>query len=140
MAKQITTSININASKEKVWNVLTDLESYPQWNSFIQSIHGNLRVGNTIKVKLQDMTFKPVILTFDKNTELKWLGHLWFKGLFDGEHKFKLTDNEDGTTHFEQSEKFTGILVKLFSKSLDNNTKKGFEQMNRELKSRAEAD
>lgn len=138
MAKQIKTSITINASKEKIWKILTDFENYPEWNSFIKSVTGEVKVGNQIQIKLQGMTFKPIVLTFKENTELKWLGHLWFKGLFDGEHKFKLIDNGNGTTKFEQSENFSGILVKLFSKSLDNDTKKGFEQMNKELKLRAE--
>jgi len=138
MAKQIKTSITINASKKKIWKILTDFENYSEWNSFIKSVTGEVKVGNQIKVKLQGMTFKPVVLTFNKNTELKWLGHLWFKGLFDGEHKFKLTENENGTTKFEQNENFSGILVKLFSKSLDKDTKMGFEQMNEELKLRAE--
>jgi len=138
MTKQIKTSITINASKKKIWKILTDFENYSEWNSFIKSVTGEVKVGNQIKVKLQGMTFKPVVLTFNKNTELKWLGHLWFKGLFDGEHKFKLTENENGTTKFEQNENFSGILVKLFSKSLDKDTKMGFEQMNEELKLRAE--
>ena len=138
MEKQIKTSITINASKEKIWKILTDFENYPEWNSFIKSVTGEVKVGNQIQIKLQGMTFKPVVLTFKENTELKWLGHLWFKGLFDGEHKFKLIDNGNGTTKFEQSENFSGILVKLFTKSLDKDTKKGFEQMNKELKLRAE--
>lgn len=138
MAKQIKTAITINASKEKIWEILTDFENYNQWNSFIKSVTGTLKVGNQIKVELQGMTFKPVVLTLNENSELKWLGHLWFKGLFDGEHKFKLTDNGNGMTIFEHSENFSGILVKLFSKSLDKNTKNGFEQMNKELKLRAE--
>jgi len=138
MAKQIKTSITINASKESVWKILMDFENYPEWNSFIKSVSGDVKVGNQIQIKLQGMTFKPVVLTLNENTELKWLGHLWFKGLFDGEHKFKLTDNGNGTTNFEQSENFSGILVKLFSKSLDKDTKNGFEQMNKELKLRAE--
>ncbi len=138
MAKQIKTSITINASKEKVWKILTDFENYNQWNSFIKSVTGTLKVGKHIKVELQGMTFKPVVLTFNENSELKWLGHLWFKGLFDGEHKFKLTDNGNGTTNFEHSENFSGILVKLFSKKIDKDTKNGFEQMNKELKLRAE--
>ena len=138
MAKQIKTSITINASKEKIWKILTDFENYPEWNSFIKSVTGEVKVGNQIKIKLQGMTFKPIVLTFNENAELKWLGHLWFKGLFDGEHKFKLTDNGNGTTNFEQNENFSGILVKLFAKSLDKDTKNGFEQMNRELKLRAE--
>lgn len=138
MTKQIKTSITINASKERIWKVLIDFENYPKWNPFIKSVTGNLEVGSNIIVKLQGMTFKPVILTLNKNSEIKWLGHLWFKGLFDGEHKFKLTENGDGTTNFEQSENFKGILVKLFSKSLDNDTKNGFEQMNEKLKLRVE--
>jgi hypothetical protein len=138
MAKQIKTSITIDASKEKIWKILIDFENYPEWNSFIKSVTGDVKVGGQIKIKLQGMTFKPNVLIFNENTELKWLGHLLFKGLFDGEHKFKLTDNGNGTTNFEQSENFSGVLVKLFSKSLDKDTKNGFEQMNRELKLRAE--
>lgn len=138
MTKQIKTSITINASREKIWQILLDFDNYPKWNSFIKSVSGDVKVGNRIQIKLQGMTFKPVILNLNKNTELKWLGHLWFKGLFDGEHKFYLTDNGNGTTNFEQSENFSGILVNLFSKRLDQDTKKGFEQMNKELKLRAE--
>ena len=138
MAKQIKTSITIEATKEKVWQILTDFDNYPNWNSFIKSVSGDVKAGNRIQIKLQEMTFRPVVLTMHENTELKWLGHLWFKGLFDGEHKFKLTDNGNGTINFEQSENFSGILVKLFSKRLDKDTKNGFEQMNRELKLRTE--
>ncbi len=134
MAKYIKTSITINASREKIWKVLTDFENYREWNSFIKSVTGEVKVGNQIEIKRQGMTYKLEIFTFNKNIELKWLGHLWFKGLFDGEHKFKLTDNGNGTTNFEQSENFSGILVKLFAKSLDKDTKNGFEQMNKELK------
>ena len=138
MAKQIRTSISINASKEKIWQILTDFEKYPEWNSFIKSVTGEVKVGNQIQIKLQGMTFKPFVLTFIENSELKWIGHLWFKGLFDGEHTFKLIDNENGTINFEQRENFTGILVKLFTKSLNKDTKNGFERMNKELKLRAE--
>lgn len=106
--------------------------------SFIESVTGNLKVGNQIKIQLQNMTFNPVILTFKENEELKWLGHFGFKGLFDGEHKFKLIDHANGTVTFEQSENFSGILVRFFAKSLDKDTKVGFEKMNKELKLRAE--
>ena len=138
MAKQIKTSITINASKERIWEILTDFENYPEWNTFIKSVFGKVEVGKQIRIELQGMTFKPIVLVLNNNTELRWLGHLWFKGLFDGEHRFYLTDNGNGTTNFEQSEKFSGILVKLFSKSLDKDTKIGFEKMNKELKLRAE--
>ena len=138
MAKEITTSITITATAEFVWNTLVDVEHYPEWNPFIKQVSGTLKVGNRIKIQLQGMTFKPVVLTLEENTELRWLGHFWFRGLFDGEHKFYLKDNGDGTTSFEQSEKFSGVLVKLFSSQIEKDTKQGFEQMNEALKLRVE--
>ncbi|MEL7148038.1 MAG: SRPBCC domain-containing protein [Bacteroidota bacterium] len=140
MAKHsIYTTIKINATPDSVWNVLTDFDKYPEWNSFINTITGKLSVGKQITVQLPGMTFKPRVLTVEKDSELKWLGSLLFKGLFDGEHRFLLIDNKDGTTTLEHSENFSGVLVKLFSGKLDNETKAGFEQMNEQLKQRAES-
>ncbi len=84
------------------------------------------------------MTFTPRVLAFEKNKEFRWLGHLFIKGLFDGEHRFELTDNSDGSTTFRQSEQFGGILVPLFNKMIEVNTRNGFEAMNKKLKERAE--
>ena len=138
MKKEIKTTVRINATKEKVWKVLTDFAKYPEWNSFITSLTGNVNEGKQIRVNLQGMEFKPIVIKFEKNKEFRWLGHMGFTGLFDGEHRFLLTDNGDGTTTLEQSEKFSGILVGLLAKRLDRETKPGFEQMNREIKSRVE--
>lgn len=143
MAKNIKTEILINATPEKIWSILTNFGNYPNWNPFIKSINGEIKVGKKIRAEIEvsqskGMTFSPKILTFVTNKELSWLGHLLFTGVFDGEHKFELIDNANGTTTFIQSEKFTGILVPLFKKQLDNNTKKGFDAMNIKLKELAE--
>ena len=143
MAKEIRTQIVINASPEKVWAVLTNFNDYPNWNPFIKSISGEAKVGNKIIAYLQPpdskgMTFKPRVLTFDVNKDFRWLGHLLFPGLFDGEHRFQLIDNGNGTTTFIQSEKFRGILIPLFAKMLNTNTKNGFVAMNEKLKQLAE--
>ncbi|MCZ4408388.1 SRPBCC domain-containing protein [Cryomorphaceae bacterium 1068] len=137
MAKELFTSIQIKASKELVWKVLTDFDKYPEWNPLITSLKGEVAAGKRITAKVAGTTFKPEVLVFEENIELKWLGHLWIKGLFDGEHRFLLTENKDGVC-FEQSEKFGGILVPLFAKSLDGKIKTGFEEMNIALKRRVE--
>lgn len=141
--KEIRTSIIINAPANKVWQVLTDFGQYPTWNPFIKSITGDAKVGNTIAVRIeppggQGMTFKPIVLAFEKNKQFRWKGKLLVKGLFDGEHIFELTDNGNGTTTLVQREVFTGILVPLFAKMLDNNTVAGFNLMNQALKERVE--
>lgn len=144
MAKQIETSIVINAPAKLVWEILTDFEQYPQWNPFIKSIKGDVKVGSKIVARIeppgaQGMTFKPKVLAFTPEKEFRWLGNLIIPGLFDGEHSFILRANENKTTTLIQSEKFKGILVPLFRKMLDNNTIQGFQQMNEKLKERAEA-
>lgn len=143
MAKIIRTEIIIHASPEKVWSVLSDFNSYPGWNPFIRSLEGEVKTGNRIRVKIvppgtSGMVFKPRVLSFIPNKEFKWLGHLLFKGLFDGEHHFQLTDNGNGTTTFVHSEVFRGVLVPLFMKQLDGHTRRGFEEMNSSLKEQAE--
>ncbi len=143
MAKQITTSILIHATPKQVWAVFTDFKSYPQWNPFVRSINGAIQTGQKLTVQLQSsptsvITMKPRLLVFEANCELRWMGHLLFTGLFDGEHKFELVDNGNGTTTFIQSEKFNGILVPLFKKMLDGNTTNGFKAFNQKLKERVE--
>lgn len=140
---EIKTDILINATSSKVWAILTNFDNYPNWNPFIKSITGQVAVGNKITARIEPpdataMTFTPKVLAFETNKEFRWLGHLLFAGLFDGEHKFELIDNQNGTTTFIQSENFKGILVPLFKKMLNTNTRNGFILMNQKLKELAE--
>ncbi len=140
MTKEIKTEIQISASPEKVWAILTNQSEYPNWNPFIKKLDGKLRVGERLEVIIQPensskMTFKPTVLELRENKTLKWKGKLIIGGLFDGTHIFELIDNNNGTTTFKQSEIFQGILVRFLN--LDN-TRKGFEKMNYELKKRSE--
>ncbi len=84
------------------------------------------------------MAFKTKELVFEKNKELRWPGHLLFKGLFDDKHIFELKDSGNGATTSYQSEIFTDILVSLFAKQLDNSTRRGFVLVNEKLKEMAE--
>ncbi|MFT6815679.1 MAG: hypothetical protein ACJAZ3_001590 [Sphingobacteriales bacterium] len=131
---QIITNIEINASPSKIWSILSDFDKYPNWNPFVKSVLGKVKTGNKIKVNVQGMDFEPTILEFTKDKELRWKGQLLFKGLFDGEHSFKLVDLKNGSTRFEHSETFKGILVPLFKKKLQTDSKAGFIAMNEELK------
>ncbi len=140
--QHIETEIIINAQPDKVWSVLTNFENYPKWNPFIKSIEGETAVGKQLKVFIQPpngsgMTFKPEVLAFDANKEFRWKGKLFVKGIFDGEHFFRLVDMGDGTTKFIHGENFSGFLVPFVSGILGK-TKVGFELMNEALKRECE--
>ena len=83
------------------------------------------------------MVFKPRVLAVEPERELRWKGRLLFPGLFDGEHRFRITPNNGGV-RFRQSETFTGLFVALMPTSVWTQTKTGFEAMNEALKQRAE--
>jgi hypothetical protein len=142
MRKQLNTEIIISSTPEIVWNILTGFEKFPDWNPFILSVKGNREVGEQLIVRLQppeskQFEFRPVILKYKKNEELRWKGKLGVKGIFDGEHYFMLVDLDNGQTRFIHGEKFGGILVSFMEKSLAK-TKKGFELMNQALKEQCE--
>jgi len=139
------TEIEIEASAERVWAALTDFASYPQWNPFIRSIAGAPRQGERLRVAIQPsggklMRFAPVVLAAEPERELRWLGRLLLPGVFDGEHRFLIEPLGPGRVRFQQSERFSGLLVGLLRASLDRDTRRGFEEMNRALKARLEAD
>jgi hypothetical protein len=143
MAFLLKTEIIINSSPEKIWRILTEFKNYPNWNPFITSLTGNFEVGKKIMVRIEPpgakvLSFTPTVTGFEPNKKLSWLGVFLMKGIFDGEHLFELEDNGNGTTMLTQSEHFFGILVPLFKKWLDNNTRRGFKAMNIKIKELAE--
>ena len=139
----IETEIEIRASAERVWELLTEFASYPRWNPFVRSLEGELIVGKNPSVFIQPpgsrgMRFRPTLLAVSPTRELRWKGKLLLPGLFDGEHYFKLENAPNGGVLFRQGERFTGILVPLFRKSLDRATEQGFIAMNEAVKREAE--
>ncbi|KAB1191203.1 MULTISPECIES: SRPBCC domain-containing protein [Haloferax] len=139
---QLSTSIDIDAPAETVWEVLTDFDSYPEWNGYTH-IAGTPEVGATLVVSPGPKagrlpTFKPTVLQADDG-ELRWLGHLFVRGLFDGEHRFVVEDLGEGRSRLTQSETFSGILVGVVNRLFGADTRRNFEAVNEALKARAEA-
>jgi hypothetical protein len=134
--------IEIDAPPERVWQVLTDFDAYPEWNPFIRSIEGDPEVGSRLRVRIEPpgsrgMTFKPTVQAAEPARELRWLGRLFVPGLMDGEHRLALEPLDGGRSRFIQSERFSGVLVGLLGRMLAA-TEQGFKQMNEALKRRAE--
>lgn len=143
MAASLEATIDIGATPERVWAVLTDFGSYPDWNPFIKRIAGTPEVGAKLEVRIHPpggraMTFRPTVRAAEPTRELRWLGRLLVPGVLDGEHGFRLEPLAEGGVRFVQSERFSGALVPLFGRTL-RQTEAGFAQMNAALKQRAEA-
>ena len=143
MALHLTTNIDIDATPEAVWTVLSDFASYPDWNPFVREASGTVAAGERLELRIQPtrgraMRFRPTVLAAEPGRELRWLGRLGARGLFDGEHCFTIEGTARGS-RLVQEERFTGLLVPLFAKNLRRGTLPGFERMNEALKERVEA-
>jgi hypothetical protein len=142
--KEIHTQIEINATPERVWKILTNFAAYPEWNPFIRSaVCQELKPGEIIEIALlppegEGWTFHPVLTTVHPERELEWLGRFILPGLFDGRHSFRIRVVDQNHIRFTQAESFRGVLVPFFGGLLEK-TRAGFEEMNCALKQRAES-
>src|SRR5688500_291863 len=67
MSTHMHTEIAIQATPERVWEVLTDFAAYPTWNPFIPHLAGRAAVGTSLDVQLQPpggraMRLRPTVL------------------------------------------------------------------------------
>ena len=140
--RELTTTVDIDASPEAVWTVLTDFERYPEWNPFMR-VAGRANEGARLVVDLtppdgRDFQFRPTVTRVDRGHEFRWLGHLFVPGLYDGEHRFVLEARDEGT-QLTHAESFGGVFAGLINRFVGESTERGFEAMNAALKERVES-
>jgi len=133
---EIFTSIDLPATPEAVWAVLSDLKSYPDWNPYHVSVDGKLALGERLEVKIEKpngkkVAIEPHVLEIDQNRSLVWGGGPW--GLFRGEHRFDLELLSPGCTRLHHTEVFSGLFVSFADLSA---IEPGYHQMNRALLTR----
>lgn len=142
MKRTIDEWIDIDAKPEEIWQVLLDFESWKEWNPFIPIVEGNLKVGESLRIKvtppdMKPMIFKPEVFEVKPNEKILW-GGSFLKILYRGDHAFILEPIKDGKTRFRQVERFLGPIV-LFMDDMIKKTGLGYQQMNLALKKEVES-
>lgn len=131
-------SASIAASPEKVWEVLTDVAKWPEWDPFCDKIEGELALGKKIKAfsKLSPGRAFPVKVTdLSAPQRMEWSGGMPL-GLFKGVRTFTLEPSAGGT-EFTMHERFSGPMLALIGKSIPDMTE-AFDAFARGLKQRSE--
>lgn len=141
--KEAFSEVEIQAPAERIWQMLTNFASYPEWNPFIHRISGQPKERTRLKVYIEPpgakgRTFHPKILKAQPNCELRWLGRLLIPGLFDSDYIFTIEHIGRNRVRFVQREIFSGLLVSFLAQRLDAKLGLGFDEMNQALKLRAE--
>src|SRR5208282_826034 len=131
----------IAATPDRVWTVLADLASYPQWNPVFRRASGQCTVGNRITftstqpVTGHTMTVKVKVLTAEPATELRWTSSVL--GLMNSERSFTLSP-ANGGTRLMQTGSYRGIFTRFPAKTISR-IQVSCEAINEAIKQRAEA-
>ena len=141
--RELQAWIEIDAPTERVWDVLSDLSRYEEWNPFMTQAAGELVEGAKLAIRIQppggrQMEFRPTVLEVELRRSVRWLGRFIVPGIFDGEHTLAVEPVGDSAARFTQRERFSGVLT-AFSGKLFDRTQIGFEAMNEALKQRCES-
>jgi hypothetical protein len=143
MSKKLTSQVEIDATPTRVWEVLSDLASYHEWNPFIVRAEGTAELGHRLTLRMQPtagraVTLRPTVTELEHGRRLRWLGRVGLPGVMDAEHTFTIEDVRGGRTRLHQDEEFRGVLVPFLARSLDRGTLPAFHLMNEALRRRVE--
>jgi uncharacterized protein YndB with AHSA1/START domain len=130
--------IDIHASPEKIWELLTDVPNLTRWNSTLISVEGRIAPGETIKLKAKTAPDRVFNLKINHMTVPRLL--VWEDGMapmFKGVRTYTLTPRADGSTRFAMREVISGLMLPLIGGSLPD-FKPSFDQYAADLKRAAE--
>jgi hypothetical protein len=140
--------IEINAPVQKVWDIIVDLERYPEWNKFTPRMSvGKIVVGEEFDLDCQ-MTEKQllkdeheVFLSYEPEQFKVCWGTSRTRGR-PGIKSFRwqiCEPRDEARTHFVNYEEFHGVLAPVVNFLYGKKLKRAFEVYCQALKSRAES-
>lgn len=139
------TEVDIAASIERVWDLLADIERYPEWNPLLPKARGKLVPNEILEIEIQTpgtsaKPYRVELLEVEVPRRLVWLGHFYLPGLCDGLHTLELCTVSANSTRVLHYEQFRGVLVPfVWGNVLNRDLRASFEAHNRCLRQRAEA-
>ncbi len=136
-------TIEIAASAEKVWKVLTDFDRYGEWNPQIPVAKGTIEEGAEIEIKLAlpgrpAMNLSAKIEQAQENALLSWRGHLLAPWFFEGYREFAIQQTAPDRVSVTHIEDVHGAFAPVFALVMGKPVEKSQLALNDALRSRAE--
>jgi hypothetical protein len=131
--------VEIQGTVEEIWEVLTNLAQYSEWNPLIYRVVGKLEVGEnvviSVKKGLEEQKFTCEVARLEPPLEFSWKFYEIMPFLYRGEHIFRVERIDDQRVRYVDRETFEGLLVPF--KKVET-MKTGMVVMGKALKERVE--
>ena len=137
------TEFEIDASDEQVWAVLTDFESYPDWNPSLPAISGELSEGSVVSLTLgipgrPNLKVKATLQEVTPKTRITWHGNVGGDWFFAGDREFAIQKLAEKKVRFTHVEDTTGVLAPVFAMLMGAAQQRSHDALNESLRDRAE--
>jgi hypothetical protein len=136
---QCAVSIQIHSRPETIWSLLTNAAEFPRWNSTVQSIEGQIALGQKIRVRVPiapKRVFKLKVSAFEPARRMVWQDGA--PPMFKGVRTFTLVPGANGSVEFSMVEVFSGLMLPMIAGSLPDFAP-SFERYAADLKRAAES-
>jgi uncharacterized protein YndB with AHSA1/START domain len=108
--------IQIAATPERVWDLLSNIDRWPKWNALVQSavLSGPLHPGSVFKWKSKGMAILSTLQEVTPNQRLSWTGRAFGTRAI---HTWEIEEADQGVV-LRTEESFDGWLPKLMPKTM----------------------
>lgn len=138
------TTFPVAARSDRVWEIISDFDSWSEWNPSVPSIEGDLKVGSTCAVKLvmpgrPSVNVKVTVTAVDPGRRFAWHGNIAHDRFFAGDRSLDIEPQADGTSLVTHTEEVTGAFFPVFKTLMGQAAIQAHhDNLNTGLKQRAE--
>ena len=137
--------VGVPASSRAIWDVLSDLPRWQEWNTLYPEIHGLLRIQQRLTIRetfpgQADRVIQPMVVDWVPNEQILWTlsesgGLVKRIRYIEIEH----LNDDDSNCILSNGEVYDGLLGPTVGKARRKWLKKGFEQLNADIVARVKA-
>ena len=143
MDVKIEHRIGVRAPAEVIWDAISDIEAWKDWNPLYPRAKGVLRIGAQLDLDVaipgqKVRAIRPVILDWVPNDQIHWRLSI-LGGLIQSTRYIEIEALTETGCIFSNGELFRGRFAPLVLRRMAKDIRKGFAAMGEAVKTRAEA-
>lgn len=139
----IAHDLRVDAPASRVWEVVTDLDRYPEWNPFVVHCASTLAVGDPIAMRVRVLPFlsqpqREWILEYEPGRRLCYGIASMPLGALASRRSHEISADGPSRARYVSHFQLSGWLAPLVAVLLGGALRRGFTAMSRALVERAE--
>ncbi|WP_184716281.1 SRPBCC domain-containing protein [Caulobacter sp.] len=143
MQRAVEHRIGVQAPAEIVWEIVSDFETWHQWNPLYKKAEGQLKIGTALSLEQHlpgetPIVIAPIVQDWVPYEQLHWRSKR-LGGFVTAIRYLEIENMGPTSSTFSNGELFMGLLLRFVSRDDRRKLKAAFTQMGEAVRDRAEA-